>query len=122
MDEIRRLAFVTVARACGFATLGVALMMVAASFDPGAALRLGGALALLLSLVLILKGVNARRLDHRRTELWLYLDASARPQEAVARTLVGEALREAYLTCARHASAAATMLLTGAMILRLAGA
>lgn len=121
MEEIRRLAFTTVARACAFAMLAVACMMVGLSYDPAAAFRLGGLLSLLLSTVLIVKGRSARSLDHRRTELWLYLDKGSRPQEAIARVLVGSALREAYFTFARYSAACAAVMLACSLALHLAG-
>lgn len=117
MEEIRRLAFFTVARANAFALLAIGCMMAGLSFFffPGAALRVGGILSLLLCLLLVLMGKGARNLDHRRTELWLYLEKAARPQEAIARRLVGAALREAYYTCARYSAAFSAALLAGAL-------
>ena len=70
---MRRIAFQTVQRACGFASLAVLCVMIALSFDPHAAFQAGGVLTLVVVAVLLFKAREARTRDHRRTEMWLYL-------------------------------------------------
>ena len=122
MEQIRRLAFESVARACAFTFLAVACMMIGLSYAPGQSFRVGGIATLLLCATLLQRAGTALARDHRRTEVWLYLDKSARPHEPAARRLVGEALREAYLTFARHTAACAVALLSGSLLLDLLGA
>lgn len=116
MDEIRRLAYESVARACGFTFLAVVCLMIALSYAPGQSFRFGGIATLLLCTALLERAHTIDGRDHRRTEVWLYLDKSARPQEPVAKRLVSGALREAYLTFARHTAACAVVLLSGSLL------
>lgn len=111
MDDISRLAQLTVARACAFAGLAIACVMVGLSFDPRASFEAGGVLMLVLTFVLILKGNGAARTDHRRTELWTYLPEQARPAEPQARVMVCLALRGAYFSFAQLSAALASGML-----------
>ncbi|TCT02222.1 hypothetical protein [Aquabacter spiritensis] len=121
MEDINRLAQVTVARACAFAFLGIACVMVGLSFDPRASFEAGGVLTLVLTFVLILKANGASRTNHRRTELWSYLPERARPAEPQAKVMVSLALREAYFTFARLSAALASGLLALSLLLGLIG-
>ncbi|MBB6309022.1 hypothetical protein [Xanthobacter tagetidis] len=120
MDEIRRLAYESVARACGFTFLAVICMMIGLSYEPGQSFRFGGIATLILCAALLERAHSAETRDHRRTEVWLHLEKSARPHEPAARRVVGGALREAYLAFARHTAACAAVLLTGSLLLDLA--
>lgn len=121
MEEIRRLAFESVARACGFTFLAVICLMIALSYEPSQSFRFGGIATLILCAVLLERAHSICGRDHKRTEVWLYLDKSARPHEPVAKRLVSDALREAYLTFARHTAACAALLLSGSLLFDIAG-
>jgi len=101
MEEMRRIAFETVARACGFGSLGIFCFMVGLSFDPVVAFQSGGTLTLLMALVLIFKAHEARTKDHRHTEMWLYLPEESRPPKAYAQWASATILRETYLRFAQ---------------------
>ena len=73
MEEMRRIAYETVLRACGFASLAIFCVMIGLSFLPRSAFQAGGFLSMVMTLVLVLKAREARTKDHRRTEMWLYL-------------------------------------------------
>ena len=110
MEPMRRIAFETVLRACGFASLAIFCVMIGLSFQPRAAFQAGGILTLLMAAVLMLKAYEARTKNHRRTELWLYLSEDERPPEAFAQRACSAVLQETYLTFARWtASIAAAM-------------
>lgn len=100
MEEMRRIAFETVLRACGFASLAIFCVMIGLSFLPGSAFQAGGFLSLIMTLVLLLKAKEARTKDHRRTEMWLYLPKDRRPPQPLAQRTVSEVMRETYLVFA----------------------
>lgn len=104
MEEIRRIAFETVLRACSFASLAIFCVMVGMSFAPSAAFQAGGFLTLIMTGVLFVKAVEARTKDHRRTEMWLYLAKEQRPPPATAQRVTSTILRETYLTFALWSS------------------
>jgi hypothetical protein len=97
MHEMRRIAFATVARACGFGSLAIFCFMVGLSFAPVIAFQSGGTLTVLMALVLMFKAREALTKDHRRTEMWLYLPEEARPPKAYAQFVSATVLRETYL-------------------------
>ena len=101
MEEMRRIAYETVLRACGFASLAIFCVMIGLSFLPRSAFQAGGFLSILLTLVLVLKAHEARTKDHRRTEMWLYLPKESRPPQAIAQRTISTLMREIYLLFAR---------------------
>jgi uncharacterized membrane protein YdfJ with MMPL/SSD domain len=101
MEEMRRIAYATVLRACAFASLAIFCVMIGLSFLPRSAFQAGGFLSILMTLVLVLKAREARTKDHRRTEMWLYLSKEIRPPQAVAQKMVSTIMRETYLLFAR---------------------
>ncbi len=100
MEEMRRIAYETVMRACGFASLAIFCVMVGMSFHPRLAFQAGGFLTTIMAFILILKAVEARTKPYRRTEMWLYLPKEQRPPEAYAQWASATVLRETYLTFA----------------------
>ena len=101
MEEMRRIAYETVLRACGFASLAIFCVMIGLSFLPRSAFQAGGFLSMLMTLVLVLKAHEARTKDHRRTEMWLYLPKESRPPQALAQKTISTLMRETYLLFAR---------------------
>ena len=101
MEEMRRIAFETVARACGFGSLGIFCFMVGLSFEPVVAFQAGGTLTVLMALVLVFKAYEARTKDYRRTEMWLYLPKELRPPQTYAQWASATVLRETYLLFAQ---------------------
>ena len=101
MEEMRRIGYETVLRACGFASLAIFCVLIAMSFVPRQAFQAGGFLSMLMTLVLVLKAYEARTKDHRRTEMWLYLPKENRPPQAAAQQMVSTLMREIYLLFAR---------------------
>lgn len=100
MEEMRRIAYETVLRACGFASLAIFCVMIGLSFLPHSAFQAGGFLSLIMTLVLLLKAEEARTKDHRRTEMWLYLPKDRRPPQPDAQKTVSAVMRETYLVFA----------------------
>lgn len=110
MEEMRRVAFETVLRACGFASLAIFCLMIGLSFNPRASFQAGGILTTVMSLVLILKAREALTKDYRKTEMWLYLPKDFRPPEAYAQWASATVLRDTYLTFALWSSMVAIVM------------
>jgi hypothetical protein len=110
MEEMRRIAFETVLRACGFGSLAIFCVMIGLSFNPHAAFKAGGILTTLMAVILIIKAREALTKDYRRTEMWLYLPKDFRPPEAYAQWASATVLRDTYLTFAMWTSAIAVVL------------
>ena len=95
---MRRIAFETCLRACGFGSLAIFCIMIGLSFNPRAAFQAGGILTTLMTIILIMKAREALTKDYRRTEMWLYLPKDFRPPEAYAQWASATVLRDTYLT------------------------
>jgi hypothetical protein len=105
MEHMRRIAYETVLRACGFGLLAIFCFMVGLSFEPRIAFQSGGALMMIMTGILYLKSLEARTKPYRRTEMWLYLPEEHRPPAAMAQQLTSALMRETYLTFALWTSA-----------------
>jgi hypothetical protein len=121
VEEIRRIAYETVLRACGFASLAIFCIMIGLSFLPRSAFQAGGFLSILMTLVLVLKAWEARTKDHRRTELWLYLPKESRPPQASAQRTVSTVMRETYLAFALWTAMISIVMWSIALFLSLLG-
>lgn len=100
MEEMRKIAYATVLRACSFGTLAIVCVMVGMSFDARLAFQSGGTLTMIMTLILILKARLAANQDYRRTEMWLYLPKELRPPASYAQWASATVMRETYLTFA----------------------
>jgi hypothetical protein len=100
VDDIRRIAYETVLRACGFGSLTIFCIMIGLSFNPRVSFQSGGVLTTLMTLILVLKAYEARSKPYRRTEMWLYLPKESRPPESSAQQITATVMREVYLTFA----------------------
>ena len=121
MDHMRRIAYETVLRACGFASLGIFCVMTGMSFNPKLAFQAGGFLTTLMAFVLILKAREALIKDYRRTEMWLYIDKDFRPPEAYAQWASATVLRDTYLTFAMWTSLISVSMWALALVFSLLG-
>jgi hypothetical protein len=121
MEEMRKIAYVTVARACGFGSLAIFCVMVGMSFQPRTAFQTGGFFTLMMAIILIYKAREALTKDYRKTEMWLYLEKDFRPPEAYAQWASSTILRDTYLTFAMWTSAIAIALWVIALVFWLAG-
>jgi hypothetical protein len=121
MEHMRRIAYETVLRACGFASLAIFCVMIGLSFHPRAAFQAGGFLTTLMTLILIFKAREALTKNYRRTEMWLYLPKELRPPESHAQWASSTVLRETYLTFALWTSAIAIAMWILALLFFLLG-
>lgn len=120
MDQLRYLALVSVARACGFGTLAIFSVMVGLSFDPVLSAKSGAILASAMVAVLLFKAHRAPHQPYRRTEVWLLLGGKSSLPERNAQRLVSGILRDTYLRfatiCAAFAAAMWVLTLVLALI------
>jgi hypothetical protein len=121
MQRLQELAWVSVARGCGFTALAIVTFMIGLAGNVPVSLKAGGILCLITSIVLLTRAYQAPNRPYKRTELWLMLEPENRPQAAMAQTLIGEALKQVYLTFAFHAALIAGGMLTVALLLGLIG-
>jgi hypothetical protein len=121
MEAMRRVAYVTVLRACGFGSLAIFCFMVGLSFEPRLAFQAGGVLTLGMTGILFFKAQEARTKPYRRTEMWLYLPDDARPPAASAQQLTSVVLRETYMRFAQWTSAVAVTMWTIALLFSFVG-
>ena len=112
MRRLQEVAWVSIARACGFAALAIGTFMFGLSGDALMSFRAGGILTLITSLILLVRGLQAPTRPYKRTEVWLMLEPKDRPQAALAQTVIGETLKHTYLTFALHSA-----LIAGGMLL-----
>ena len=118
---MRRVAYETVLRACGFASLAIFCIMVGMSFMPRHAFQTGGFLTTVMAGILVLKAFEARTKDYRRTEMWLYLEKDQRPPANYAQWASAIVLRETYLTFAQWTSIISIVMWVAALIFGMAG-
>jgi hypothetical protein len=118
---MRRVAYETVLRACGFASLAIFCIMIGMSFMPKLSFQAGGFLTMLMAAVLVLKSFEARTKDYRKTEIWLYLEKDQRPPAAYAQWASATVLRETYLTFALWTSAISIVMWVIALMFGLLG-
>ena len=121
MEHMRRIAYETVLRACGFGSLAIFCVMIGMSFEPRLAFQAGGTLTTLMACILIYKAREALTKDYRKTEMWLYLEPNERPPAAYAQWASATVLRETYLTFALWTSAVAIVMWVLALGFGLAG-
>jgi hypothetical protein len=121
VDDIRRVAYEIVLRACGFGSLTIFCIMIGLSFDPRISFQSGGVLTTVMTLILALKAYEARTKPYRRTEMWLYLPKEARPPEGSAQRITATIMREVYLTFALWTSAIAIGMWAVVLILSFIG-
>jgi len=121
MEEIRRIAYDIVMRACAFGSLAIFCVMVGLSYLPRAAFQAGGFLSMVMTLVLVLKAYEARTKDHRRMEMWLYLPKELRPPQAHAQKTISMVMRETYLTFARWSALISVMMLAASLLFSIFG-
>lgn len=121
MEHMRRVAFETVLRACGFGSLAIFCVMVGMSFHPRLAFQAGGFLTMLMALILIFKSREALTKDYKKTEMWLYIDKNFRPPEAYAQWASSTILRDTYLTFALWTTAISVAMWVIALAFSVAG-
>jgi hypothetical protein len=118
MEELRKAAFISVARGCGFGMLAIICVMVGLSYNPRAVFQAGGILTLLMTLILILKARNALTKDYKKTEMWLILPEDFRPPERYAQWATATVMRDAYFTFGQYTALISIVMWVLALLMR----
>jgi hypothetical protein len=121
MEEMRKVAFESVARGCAFGMLAIICVMVGMSFDIRAVFQAGGILTLMMTLILILKARYALTQNYKKTEMWLYLPKDFRPPEKYAQWAASTVLRDAYFTFAMYTAGISIVMWILALIIGVSG-
>ena len=121
MDEIERVAHVSVGRACGFCGLAIICFLVGFSYEPHLSARVGGLFSFAVTLALIFKALTAGRRPYKTTETWLMLPEGRKPSPATAQAVISGVLRRVFLHYARYSAVVTLVLLSAAVVLGAAG-
>lgn len=119
MRQVEKVAELSVARACGFAVLAIAGVLMAFADRPLLMLGVAAVLFSGLAVLLELRARGARGRPYRRTETWLMLRPDQRPPGEIAQRAVGMALEEAYRRFATLATRMALWLWAAFFAIRL---
>lgn len=110
--RIEQAALVSVTRALAFSTLAIMTTMVAVSFDPSLAMRMGAIMVAIVALVLVSQSWRVHRVDYRRTETYILLDGQTGLDERLSARIIRDTLVRLYRRFALyHGYAAVTMAL-----------
>lgn len=109
MDRIRYFAEVSVQRALGFTSIGLATLLLGLSFDPRLALQVVAAILGITGGVLIVKSLTALHRNYRRTEVWILLGRTIEFPEHRAQQIIGSVLKDTYRRYARLVLAGAVV-------------
>ena len=121
LDKLDAVAELSVARGCGFASIGIFTMMMGLADQMQVSLKAGGLMGLLMAVILAARGFTAMRTPYRRTEVWIMLAPADRPNDAIAQQLIGMARRQAYLRYALNTTCVSAGFLTGSLVIALFG-
>lgn len=121
LERIEYLAHLSVARACGFAALGILTFFIGMSADLVAAFKSSGYLSMMACAVLLLKAGFARRQSYRNTEVWTMLKPEERPSAGIAQQVISRVLCEAYLRFARQAAILTALFLASSAVVAVFG-
>ena len=121
MEDMRRIAYETVLRACGFGSLAIFCVMIGLSFEPRAAFQAGGFLTTLMAGDPDPEGPRGADQGLPQDRDVALSAEGARPPEAYAQWASSTVLRETYLTFALWTSAIAIVMWLLALLFSLAG-
>jgi heme A synthase len=118
LSHIHYLARISVARACGFAMIGLATVVIGLSNRLEIAFAVGGCMCLIACLILALKAIYADQRSYNRTEVWLMLDPADRPRAEFAQQVISIARRDAFLNFAHYAAWLGAGQLTASLVMQ----
>jgi O-antigen/teichoic acid export membrane protein len=104
MNAIENAAFLTVAKACGFAWLAVFCAVFGWMYEPHMAALVGAVMSLLLALVLRFSAWRSLRKRYDRTEMWHYIPKEDRPPAEIAQRVISQVLHDTFQRFARQAA------------------
>lgn len=116
MFPFTRYAFFTLARDASFVTLAGATMMVAASFEPAVAFKIGATVALTFSLLMLFRSYFLTDERFRRSEVWRALRPDERPAGDHGRLVARAQMEELMLHFAKASAGIAGILYCSALM------
>jgi hypothetical protein len=116
MNPFARFAFFTMVRDAGFVALTAATLMLAFSFKPPLAFKIGATVALIFSIGLIIRSYFLTEERLLRSEVWRALPPNERPAGIQGRQLARAQLEELLLRFAKAASGIAGILYSSALV------
>lgn len=117
MIPCRSYAFYTLARDSSFVAVAAVTMMVAASFEPAVAFKIGATVALIFSLVLLTRLFFLTDESFRRSEAWRALLPDERPEGEDGPKFARAQLEELLLRFAKASAGVAGILYSSALML-----
>lgn len=117
MIPCARFAFFTLARDTCFVALAAGTLMLAFSFAPPLAFKIGATVALVFSIVLLVRSYFLTEERFLRSEAWRALRPDERPAGEHGRKLARAYLQELMLRFAKAASGVAGLLYCSALVL-----
>lgn len=119
MIPCERYAFFTLARDAGFFSLAAVTLMIAFSFEPPLAFEIGASVALIFSIILLLRSSLLTQERFLRSEVWRGLDPDERPAGEHGVRIARVHVQEMMLRFAKSSSAIAGVLYGSALLLSL---
>jgi hypothetical protein len=119
MIPCERYAFFTLARDASFFLLAAVMLMIAFSFEPPLAFEIGASVALLFSLLLLVRSYLLTPDRFMRSEVWRGLLPDERPAGEHGVRIARAYMEEQMLRFAKSSSAIAGLLYGSALILSL---
>jgi len=120
MIPFRRFAFFTIARDTSFVTLAAVLLMIAFSFEPPLAFKVGATVALVFSIGLLIRSYLLTQEIFLRSEAWYALRPDERPIGESEQQLARAQLKELLLRFAKTSAGIAGILYGAALVLSIA--
>lgn len=117
MIPCRSFAFYTLIRDASFVALAAGTMMVAASFEPALAFKIGATVSLTFSLVLLARAYFLTDKRFQNSEVWRALRADERPHGENGRQFARAQLEELMLQFAKVSAGLAGILYCSALML-----
>ena len=122
MIPCRSFAFYTLARDASFVALAAATMMVAVSFEPALAFKVGATVSLVFSLVLLARIHFLTDERFRHCEAWRALRPEERPAGEDGRQFARAQFEELMLRFAKTSAGIAGILYCSALLMSVGGA
>jgi hypothetical protein len=119
MERIKEYADISIRRACGFGFLAIATAMVGTCSEILLSAKIGATSLTLMSMILVLKAIQAPSRSYKRTEVWTMLNRRHDLPEMRAQQIFGDILRERYMWHATVAASIALLLWSITFMIRL---
>lgn len=119
MDRFAQCAFVSIACDAAFSLIAAATLMFAFSFNAALALKIGGGVALIFALRLILRLAQLQKKGICQTEIWQFMEPDELPRDASAIQRARDRLEDLLLRFAKGASAVSVAFFGAAFLITL---